>query len=517
MRIECVVESELRVCLHCGSYSSSFHIQLNGADFQAELEASSSTPAQRGTILELIDADGQTITAGADSFRFDPSNDVFDCVDKVPAGDDSGYTVQSCSKINFQIGPTDGAIAPGNITFRVDNGNLACQAEYPDLFEIIREPVISYVDPHFCFDQGSDLVIRGEHFRDTAFTRPYTMKIWLVNAESGVEYEPDLVLSITATEIVVRFVPRRVLAGFYHVKLQNGPECATVSSSPLVHVHPRVFALFVDPEIVYNGIDTEVTVYSAGLIGPAAQMTIFKEGQPDYEFFNNSNISTGDNANRPRIKLPVGMAAGKWSAKIISNIGCVGIADESIVVTDENSIEVVGVDPKYIWSDSGGAIAIASVPAPTVGAFNFQGFPRVYISAGDSGGVALLGMALISKELVTAIVPAGVPPGVYDLIVIESANSRVGVLEKALTVTVVPPPEISSVVPGSITAAGGTAITVTGSNFVAPTLRLSCTSPLGITDLKAVTIGSVAPSRIIATAPDAVAASVSLRYLLVAV
>ena len=119
-------------------------------------------------------------------------------------------------------------------------------------------------------------------------------------------------------------------------------------------------------------------------------------------------------------------------------------------------------------------------------------------------------MALISKELVTAIVPAGVPPGIYDLIVIDSANSRVGVLENGLTITVVPPPVISSVVPGSIIASGGTQIAVTGTDFESPTLSLSCTSPIGVTDVKPATINSVSPSKILATAPDADAASVSL-------
>lgn len=474
------------------------------------MEASGSVPAQSGSFLQLIGADNNTVVPGTDSLEFDPSQDVLNCIQETPSGDDSGYTVQSCSELNFHIGPTEGSIAPGNVTFRIDNGNQACTAEYADLFEIIREPTISYVDPNFCFDQGTDLMIRGEHFRDTAFSRPYTMKMWLVNAESGVEYEPDLVVSVTETEIIARFAPRRVIAGYYRVKLQNGPECATISASSLVHVHPQVFALFVDPEIVYSAIDTEVTVYSAGLVGPAARMTIFVEGQPDYDFYNDANISTGENVNRPRIKLPSGMASGKWSARIVSEIGCVGVADNSLAVTNENSIEVAGIDPKFLWSDSGGAIAITSVSVPTAGKFNFQTFPRVYISAGNSGGVALGGTALISDELITAIVPAGVPPGVYDLIVIESTNNRVGVLEKALTITVTPPPVINSVVPGSITAAGGTSITIIGTNFVSPTVSMSCTPPVGTVINKAVTITSVSSTKITATAPDAVAASVSI-------
>jgi hypothetical protein len=134
-----------------------------------------------------------------------------------------------------------------------------------------------------------------------------------------------------------------------------------------------------------------------------------------------------------------------------------------------NEIYIDSIDPEYIWADTGGAISISSVSSPPGGAKNFNSLPRVYLSSSsggsDASGVLLNAVALVNSILITAIVPADLAVGEYDIIVIEADNQRAGVGTKLLTVTELPPPLITSTTPKSLVQSSTTTTTINGDYF----------------------------------------------------
>ncbi len=79
-----------------------------------------------------------------------------------------------------------------------------------------------------------------------------------------------------------------------------------------IHVHPKVLAFFVDPPTVYNGINTQVTIYTSGLLAQA--QTVILTGPNGTELVYSSNETTfvqPNLFNRIQLVVPEGITAGK--------------------------------------------------------------------------------------------------------------------------------------------------------------------------------------------------------------
>ena len=115
------------------------------------------------------------------------------------------------------------------------------------------------------------------------------------------------IVSVTATVLVVNFVAEYLPAGIYTVKIQNGPDCVTYAPASItLRVHPKLFALFVDPIIVYNGIKTDAAIFSSGLLSQAKEIE-FTNGGKSVKFDNTTSkyIQT-PTSSRMSATLPAG-------------------------------------------------------------------------------------------------------------------------------------------------------------------------------------------------------------------
>ena len=172
------------------------------------------------------------------------------------------------------------------------------------------------------------------------------------------------------------------------------------------------------------------------------------------------------------------MLAGDWTLNVVSEVGCKASLEQAIAVAGESSIHIEKVDPSFHWKDTGGAISILSSASPPSGKTNFGSLPRVYLSPSDGSdaeGVLLRAVAYTSATVVTAIIPAGLGTGEYDIIVIEADNKIAGVLSKAVTVNEKPPPLIATINPKTLVASSTTNIKIIGSHFVdGGTVVLAC-------------------------------------------
>jgi len=69
----------------------------------------------------------------------------------------------------------------------------------------------------------------------------------------------------------------------------------------------------------------------------------------------------------------------------------------------------------------------------------------------------------VDGDTLTAVVPDGIAPGLYDVIIVNPAPSaEVGILFDGYTAVADPPPEIEDVVPPSISALSGQSVEVLG-------------------------------------------------------
>jgi hypothetical protein len=104
------------------------------------------------------------------------------------------------------------------------------------------------------------------------------------------------------------------------------------------------------------------------------------------------------------------------------------------------------------------------------------------------GGVAATGVTVVNATTITATTGAHAAGAVN--VVVTNPNGQSGTLTNGFTYgSLSPPPTVTSVMPNSGSTAGGTGVTITGSNFVAgATVTLGGVAATGVTVVNATTI-----------------------------
>jgi hypothetical protein len=111
------------------------------------------------------------------------------------------------------------------------------------------------------------------------------------------------------------------------------------------------------------------------------------------------------------------------------------------------------------------------------------------------GGTQATGVTVMSSTSITAITPAHAA-GTVNVIVTNS-DTQSGTLTQGFTYTAVsnPAPTLTGISPASGTAAGGTAVTITGTGFLAgATVSLGGTQATGVTVMSSTTITALTPA-----------------------
>lgn len=140
-------------------------------------------------------------------------------------------------------------------------------------------------------------------------------------------------------------------------------------------------------------------------------------------------------------------------------------------------------------------LSVAPTSGPTAGgtAVTISG---VNFSAGAAvaiGGVAATNVTFVSSTTIRATTGAHAA-GAADVTV--TIDGRSGTLASAFTYVTLPPPTISGISPASGTTAGGTTVTVTGTNFAAgAALTFGGTAATGVTVASATSLQAVTPAR----------------------
>ena len=107
------------------------------------------------------------------------------------------------------------------------------------------------------------------------------------------------------------------------------------------------------------------------------------------------------------------------------------------------------------------------------------------------GGSAMPSFSLVNDTTITASTPAHAP-GVVD-VVVTNADGQSGTLTNGFTY--LPPPTVTGITPGAGPAAGGTLVTITGTNFESPaTVTIGCAPATTPVVVNATTITATTPA-----------------------
>ncbi|MFH2005706.1 MAG: DUF4215 domain-containing protein [bacterium] len=353
-------------------------------------------------------------------------------------------------------------------------------------FSVGPPPTITAVTPaEICQGKAGNFVITG-----TGFT-PTTQVTF--NGQ-----KPDSVVFVSPTQLVASFAA--LAPGIYDVTVSNGPGCDdTMLAAVVVYKNPMVF--FVDPEVVYNKIGIQATIYLSGLNGNGVSFVGIRPSGSAAPLTSLTYTYDPTRPNQAQAVIPSGLGTGYHDIVVQDAKGCEGTLPQAFKVTDQLTLALSGIDPPFGWTQSQTAVTLAAEDPPPVGQTAFNNGVRAYLSP-SSGGLAttMTAVAFFNASEVTGLVPK-LPVGSYDVIAV-NPDGAVGVLVQGFKVSSDKPPVIDSIAPGSIPNSSDQAVVIRGDGYAAGvTVSLSCRDQGGAISTVGTTVTKVTGAELEVTVP----------------
>ena len=362
-----------------------------------------------------------------------------------------------CHDMEFQV---PGPIALGEHTVRVEFA-LSQGCEVATKVYVSGPPKVLGVQPAEICAAPTTFTLIGENFSQG-------MVVFMGDQEAD---DIQVTSPSLATASFSNLAP-----GFQDVTVSAGPGCSsTLEDAVLIWPNPRVF--FVDPPVVYNGINLQVLIYTSALNGQGAQFVGIRNVEGDGEIIELDVVIDPLKANKVRARIPAGLQTGWYDVLLEDNMGCSTYLENALQVTDSLTIDMDRVEPSFGWRFDDTGVDIYAKSPPATGKSGFVMLPRIYLNpvaaAPDSLAIALGSISMDSASRLSTVVPSGLATGLYDVIVV-NPDGGVGLLNGAFRITQDPPPVIDYISPGSLPANGTPKLSVSGNHFAQPTFTLLC-------------------------------------------
>lgn len=387
---------------------------------------------------------------------------------------------QLCTQLTVQVNGADFTVGQGYAVV-VTNPPPANCASAEGTLRIAPPPTLAQVTPPQICATGGTLNLAGTGFEPGA-----AVTIDGAAAGGGDAGATSVTVTTDGTGATAVFQNAGAQAMVpsatpYPVTLHDPSGCsATLPAAVKVKPAPQLF--FVDPPVVFNGIVTQATVYGTNIAQPVQQVKLALQGGTATLSF--SACGTGGTApcfttdparpNQIQILIPATSAAlpvppGTWDLAITdSTAGCANATLASalqVTATTTLTLASPAVDPSFGWTGAATGVTVSAAAGSTFGQV-----PRVYLSpvlaSATTVASALGAVQLVSASQLSAVVPAGLPAGAYDLVVV-NPDGTVGVASSAFTVTPLasPPPVITALSPGQLSTSGTPPFLVIGRNL----------------------------------------------------
>ncbi len=359
-------------------------------------------------------------------------------------------TAKRCTGMIFTVPRQDLPVGTYMVTI-TNPPPAACATTEAVTLEVVPPPDLTDTMPSRICTGGGSLNLLGSGFRMGA-----TVTIGDLDASS--------VAVQTGGEEALATFGVGLDPGTYDITIEN-PEGCTDSLMDEITVTEGPIVFWADPPVVYNGITTQVTVYASGIADAAsiASVRIALDGamgtELDYTF---------DSRGRIQALLPSGTAAGSYDI-VVEADGCAATLPDGLDVRGELNLTLDRIDPPF-------GATTENTPV-TIFGDGFTATPRVYLNpetpTATTVATALRSVGFVDDARITALVPSGLPTGVYDVLVV-NPTGEVGRLAASFTVTAMPPPTIDTVTPGQIDAGASRTLTIAGNNFRVPMVSYRC-------------------------------------------
>lgn len=393
---------------------------------------------QIGSALPTVKLSGQSVAVST----------LVDCQDL----ETPGLTVKSCREIQLDVDIS--SLAVGDIALEVTNPEPAgCNASSNTVFRIAGPPTIASINPtDLCSDVMSTFTVTG-----TGFDRGARASVDGVDA-TEVKFVSSTELQVTMPDLSV---------GMHGFTVVNAGSCSATAPAALT-VDPSPIVFFVDPPVVYSEIPVEITIFTSGLAANAVNVELVSDGATTGQSLS---FTSPDRPNKILAQVPAGLDPAIYDVRVTNAGGCPGTLPGGLTITNTLSDPLVtSIKPSYASATEDTAVTISGA--------GFSAVPRVYLTASGANGTARALRAVEVKtggNTLTAVIPSGLAPNRYDLIVV-NPDGKVDVLDEGVTITSNKPPVVTSLTPASLPAnASGRTVTITGTDFKANlTVELDC-------------------------------------------
>ena len=336
-----------------------------------------------------------------------------------------------------------------------------------------------------CQSGAGRLILDGTEFRDRT-------NVMLVNGDESFE-ATAVTVNDEGTHLEAD-MPAGLEPGVsYEVILENG-SCTDEEPHMTVTAVSGAFLFLADPDVVYNGVNTQVTLFGSSLLDPLPADGLVVTGSAGTEGMVTDYTAVPGRANRLQILVPTGEPADTYDVSLRDSFGCSTQLDDAYRVTDSTSIDIAAVEPPF--ADAAVYTSI-QIQRDTTSGNAFVATPRLFLNpssaTGETPAIPVQSVSFVDGDTLNAVVPPDQPAGTYDLIVV-SPDGSVGVLEDAFVIQTTPPPVVATVTPSSIPALSAQSLVVAGTSLSADgSAVVTCTDPVGATATPTTTV-SAAPT-----------------------
>lgn len=371
--------------------------------------------------------------------------------------------VENCSTLRLVV-PMD--LRGSDLEIEVTNpGPTACGTAFAS---IVAEPspVVTTVTPLRVCSAGGSLQIDGANFRDG-------LEVTLGDLTADeVEVSPD---GTRATATFNGPIP----TGLHTLGVRNPSGCEGGFETPVRSV-PGPLAFYADPEVTWNGMNTQATVYVAGLFGGTVTAVFLQDEageELELEFSFDVDRPNTIQALIPAGTLPEETSSASYRFRVVDDVACSNRNNEPLLtIVDDLTIAVDEVLPPFGHTGASTSVVITAVdPLTDDTQTQFVATPRVYLNplGEDSLARELRSVRYIDAAELGGIIPEGLAVGEYQVIVI-NPDGTVGLAPENFRVTAEPPPLVDAVSPGAWGT--GTTVTaqVTGNHFRDPAVSVTC-------------------------------------------
>lgn len=429
------------------------------------------TVALTGTGFLQVGMNLPTVTIGNMPFKATMASGCTKVMGMFTEGD-----VEECTGLTVVV--PKGTFKSGSYPVTVQNPDPAgCKTDGMIMLTVEDPPVVTSVVPATMCAGGGNFKIAGSGFLQGATVSLQAMGKPTLKSDMTT-------VNATGTEIDAHVDGPGNPGDVYDLVVDNGDGCTDIPPHQKVTITAGPIAFFADPDVVYNGINTRVTVYATTIMAPlpANAVEIVPTGQAapitDLTF-----APSPGHPNRIQAIVPVGQAAGVYDLILNDATGCPTKLTAAITVTSTLDVTLKAVVPTFGYTGTETDVTIQrDTAAPAPGDKPFVATPRVFLNPSNPQpndvAIQLQSVSFTSADQLTAIVPRNQPAHLYDLVVV-NPDGTVGLLSNAFTVQSVAPATISTVTPSSIVDATGQVVTVAGKDFSASKISLTCKDAMG--------------------------------------